>query len=369
MSFSLVVDPDSNTLLFMNQTKSRRLHPIWLRERTTADGAIDVGSFQRLYDPTALDADLTVTRLTPTHDGSEIVWSDGHTQRVDLHSIATELGWLRDPSRLPDPVAWATEPDPFPRFSWPNDDDDEARFGALDAFWTHGFVIFSGTPSSVGSLTELAGAFGPVRPTNFGELFDVFTKPNPVDLAYTPRMLTSHTDNPYRRPVPGIQFLHCIENHANGGESTLVDGLAAFHDFAWVDPEGHDALCNVPVTFRYHYGDQDLTSRSAILETDIDGTFVGIRNSDRLDFVDAVDPETLARFYSGRASLRALLNAPERRATFVLQKGDLLMMDNRRLLHGRLSFELQSGRRHLQGCYIEHDGPEMLWRKLSKRMS
>ena len=62
--------------------------------------------------------------------------------------------------------------------------------------------------------------------TNFGELFKVETKPNPSDLAYTDVALASHTDNPYRDPVPGIQYLHCLKNEVSGGLSTLVDGMA-----------------------------------------------------------------------------------------------------------------------------------------------
>lgn len=30
-------------------------------------------------------------------------------------------------------------------------------------------------------------------------------------------------------------------------------------------------------------------------------------------------------------------------------------MDNRRILHGRRAFEPSTGRRHLQGAYLEHE--------------
>jgi gamma-butyrobetaine dioxygenase len=35
--------------------------------------------------------------------------------------------------------------------------------------------------------------------------------------------------------------------------------------------------------------------------------------------------------------------------------GDLVMFDNRRVLHGRDSFDPQGGQRHLQGCYVDRD--------------
>ena len=338
------------------------LHPIWLRERTTEDGSVDAGSLQRLYDPTELDPGIATVDIASTEANSTITWSDGHVQLVDHRALAQELGWEPHALALPEATSWSREPEPFPRFDWP--DDDRALGAALDAFWVHGFVVFSGTPTTPGSLEQIAGRFGPVRPTNFGTLFDVFSKPNPEDLAYTPIELKAHTDNPYRRPVPSIQFLHCLVNDATGGESTLVDGLAAFDDFAELDPEGHEALTTTMVTYRYQFDDQFLIDRSPMLETDRNGNFIGIRNSDRLDFVDAVDPETLDVFYRARTGLRQLLNDPDRRARFLLGAGDVLMMNNRRLLHGRDSFQLTTGMRHLQGCYIELDGPDMLSRKL-----
>lgn len=367
MAFTLRIIPNSYRLSFEDDGRHHELHPLWLRERTTEAGHVDEGSLQRLFSPTAIDPDVHAVLVTNEGDETVVTWSDGHVQRVVHQSIATDLGWLADPIAPPAPTAWASEPEPFPRFRWPTTDDDIAE--VLSAFWRLGFAVLTDTPTTPGSLADLAGSFGIVRPTNFGKLFDVFSKPNPVDLAYTPRELTAHTDNPYRRPVPGIQFLHCLENDAEGGESTLVDGLAAFNDLKGFDPDGHEALCSIPVTYRYQYGEERLVDRSPILETDATGEFVGIRNSDRLDFVDAIDPEALDVFYAGRLGLRQILNDPTRRATFLLSKGDLMMMDNRRLLHGRLSYSLGSGSRHLQGCYIEHDGPDLLWRKLALQNS
>ncbi len=365
MSYTLSTNSDTRRLTFAGSGHSIDLHPIWLRERTTEDGTVDPGSLQRLYDPAELDSKLRASHITPTEGRSTITWTDGHVQTVSHCALAQELGWEEDALALPAAVGWAREPTPFPRHVWPEEGNDAALAAALDAFWTHGFVVFSDTPTEPGALQQIAGRFGPLRQTNFGLLFDVFTKPNPVDLAYTPMELKAHTDNPYRHPVPSIQFLHCLVNDATGGESTLVDGLAAFDDYASIDPEGHQALTNTMVTYRYQYGDERLEDRSPILETNKNGQFIGIRNSDRLDFVDAVDPDVLDVFYRARHGLRSLLNNPARRATFLLSPGDVMMMNNRRLLHGRNSFQITTGERHLQGCYIELDGPAMLRKRLA----
>lgn len=44
-----------------------------------------------------------------------------------------------------------------------------------------------------------------------------------------------------------------------------------------------------------------------------------------------------------------------------------MMFDNNRVLHGRTSFDPNEGLRHLQGCYIDHDGPRARYRVLTAR--
>ena len=92
-------------------------------------------------------------------------------------------------------------------------------------------MIFKKVPTQNNFIVNFANSIGSIRRTNFGEFFNVKSKPNPNDLAYTSLPLAPHTDNPYRNPVPCIQLLHCIENEVDGGLSTLVDGFTLKKDF------------------------------------------------------------------------------------------------------------------------------------------
>jgi hypothetical protein len=38
-----------------------------------------------------------------------------------------------------------------------------------------------------------------------------------------------------------------------------------------------------------------------------------------------------------------------------LEPGDAWVFDNRRMLHARTAFDPSTGRRHLQGCYVDRD--------------
>ena len=49
--------------------------------------------------------------------------------------------------------------------------------------------------------------------------------------------------------------------------------------------------------------------------------------------------------------------------------GDIMMMDNHRLLHGRTAYDTNEGKRFLQGCYIDHDSSEGKLRHLKRKFS
>ena len=56
---------------------------------------------------------------------------------------------------------------------------------------------------------------------------------------------------------------------------------------------------------------------------------------------------------------------PQTLVTLRLDAGETLCFDNRRILHGRTEFDPQSGRRHLQGCYVDRDMVESRARRLA----
>ena len=49
--------------------------------------------------------------------------------------------------------------------------------------------------------------------------------------------------------------------------------------------------------------------------------------------------------------------------------GDLLMMDNYRLLHGRTTYDANEGKRFLQGCYIDYDSTEGKLKHLKENLT
>jgi gamma-butyrobetaine dioxygenase len=197
-------------------------------------------------------------------------------------------------------------------------------------------------------------------------MFDVRTVPNSNDLAYRTVALGPHTDNPYREPVPGIQLLHCLVNETTGGWSTLVDALAVTDQLAAEDADALALLCSIPVTFRFRDGDTELVARRAVVAVDDTGAITGLHYSPRLDHLPLLPEAELVAYQAARRRLAELLDDPAFELRFLLRPGQVLVFSNDRVLHGRTAFDPQEGRRHLQGCYIDHDGPRSRYRVLSR---
>jgi gamma-butyrobetaine dioxygenase len=193
-------------------------------------------------------------------------------------------------------------------------------------------------------------------------VFEVKTKPNSNDLAYRAVALGPHTDNPYREPTPGIQLLHCLVNETSGGLSTLVDSLSCLDELEETNPEGFDLLCQIPVTFTFADKDTCIAQSRPIISTDSDGQTTGMHYSPRLDWLPLMDQKILKSYQKARFQLSKLLTDPKFELQFKLLPGECMMFDNNRVLHGRSVFDPNEGARHLQGCYIDKDGPESLYR-------
>jgi len=342
------------------------IHPLWLRERCTDPASMDATTGQRLQNPSDLDPCPGIESVRQSADGAlHVRFTDGASGAFTLARILAELPEAGD-ATLPAPAPWSAAQSAHGAFAWGDMADGAACRAALRAFLTDGYIILSGVPSTDGAVLQVGRHFGFPRETNFGTQFNVRSVPGASDLAYTSLALDPHTDNPYRQPVPGIQLLHCLTNETEGGLSTLVDGLAVAEELGRSAPDAFAILTRVLVRFHYRDDTTNLVAEAPILSLDAAGRFAAIHHSPRLDFVPLLPMEQLDRFYAARRLLDRMLRSDQFERRFRLGNGDLIMFDNQRLLHGRTGFDPQQGLRHLQGCYIDSDGPRSLYRVLSR---
>jgi len=368
-SLKLRIESPTQLVVESADGPSFAVHPIWLRERCRDAASMDLITEQRLQDPSDLDPDLHMTALTEPRPGRlHVRFSDGHEAEFDASEILSEAALPPGQHDCPDAILWTGTLERLPRADWQSAPSPKELAEWTEWFLQYGFIIFSGVPSEPRQVLTVANTFGFTRVTNFGELFDVRSTPNASDLAYTSVHLDAHTDNPYRSPVPGVQLLHCLANETSGGLSTLVDGFAVAEALRARDPEAFDILSRTPVRFRYRDPRTELVASAAPIEVDAVGRVRSIHFSPRLDFVPLAPPEVLGPYYRARRVFDHMLRAPEFEIRFLLDAGDLVMFDNCRLLHGRTGFDPREGLRHLQGCYIDIDGPRSLYRVLRRRI-
>ena len=82
-----------------------------------------------------------------------------------------------------------------------------------------------------------------------------------------------------------------------------------------------------------------------------------------------MNKEKLELYYSARKKISEFYNSDDYRIEFKLKSGDLLMMDNYRLLHGRTTYDSNEGNRFLQGCYIDYDSTEGKLKHLKRKLN
>jgi gamma-butyrobetaine dioxygenase len=327
----------SSRWLLDNCPCSRCLHPV-TRERTVT--LVD--------DPSREPESVTTDR----NGNITVDWGGGHVGVFPTSMLLPRLEADVEPAPLT----------PLIHMSHHDLGTDQGMRRWLSAMLANGAVIVEDTPNVTGEVIRLAERIGYARPTNFGTVFDVESRPDPNNSAYTAAGLDLHTDLPNWVSPPDFQFLHTLTNDAAGGDSMIADGVAVALLLRAIDPLAFDVLSTTPVPFRFHDDVDDIRCTAPIIELDGNGQPIAIRFN---NWIRDVDPMADERFYDSYLAFWQLLRDPGNVLTFRLQAGDTLCFDNRRILHGRTEFDPQSGRRHLQGCYLDRDMLESRLRRLS----
>ena len=276
-----------------------------------------------------------------------------------------DAGWLRHHSsfdderaRLEHPVRlWdASIASALPTVGYDEVMTTDAGLAAwLTAMVENGLVLLRGAPSRPGELLRIAQRVQTPRATNFGTVFDVMTVPNPNASADTPMGLEPHTDNANWERPPDFQLLFCVANAAEGGESTLVDGFRVAEELRDVDHEAFRLLATHPVGFRFHDETCDIRYAGPTIEADSGGRVVGIRFNNWLRTPFVLPQDVIEPMYRALRRFWELLRHPRFQLRLKLNGGEMIGFDNRRVLHGRLPFNPNSGLRHIQGCSLDRD--------------
>jgi gamma-butyrobetaine dioxygenase len=232
---------------------------------------------------------------------------------------------------------------------------DRGLYDWLSAWRKWGAALLRNAPPEEGRVLEIAARVGPLRPTNFGLHYDVVTMPNPNASAYTAMALEPHTDLANWQSPPDCQFLFCIANEAEGGMSVLVDGFSVAEKIRQDDPLSFELLSTREIEFRFHDQSCDIRRKAKMIDVNADGSIRSIRFNNWLRATFDLPAAEIEPMYSALKVMWRQMRNPDFYMRPRLEAGDMFILDNYRVLHGRDAFNSNTGRRHLQGCYVDRD--------------
>jgi len=298
-----------------------------------------------------------------------IDWAgEDHVTRMPMAQLDAYAEGKRraDPADLPRRAWYGDHYPDIARFTHAELLSDTAKVKDwLEAMIVEGISIVTEMPDTNEALTALVSVMGQVRPTFFGEYFDVKTYINPTNSAYTSAALELHTDTPAEEHAPGVQFLHMRANSVQGGLNLFGDGVAAANDFRAVDLEGFRLLSETDIPFFCEHDTYDMRSHQRVIELDEHGAVSGLTISQHmLDMMD-MPQKFLDDYYPAFVRFGKFLQSPRYIMHFTLKAGECIVFDNHRIVHGREAYSATSGERHLRGCYADRAEMRSTFRALA----
>ncbi|RXM33523.1 Gamma-butyrobetaine dioxygenase [Acipenser ruthenus] len=353
---------------------TRSLYPyVWLRDNCQCAHCFLHSAKARKLLLTDLDVTTRLERVTLTEPTKvSVVWPDQHTSEFDAE-------WLK--KRCFSQSARQKQQEELflnARHCWGSGlrvptasfeevvREDEAAFAWLHTLRRVGIVLLKGAPVEQGQVTRLSKRIGYHRLTFYGHTWQVQDKADANNVAYTSEKLSLHSDYPALHNPPGVfvvlrvvtvlflhclcavitvglfmslkftlflwrmqvQFLHCIKQAAEGGESEIVDGFHTANQLRKENPEAFRLLTSLRVDFTdtgADYCDFQVQSKNTIIDHTI---------------------------------IKRVIVKQKQKVTNGLYPTscDVVTFDNWRLLHGRRSYTSVPGHaRHLEGVYLDWD--------------
>lgn len=333
---------------------------MWLRENAPGAGGIDPVTRECELDPAHIDAHLSLGRIE-LDGGALDVTFEPERRKATFHP-----GWLRHVADqmhrpfavIPAPVPWtATDhKEPVTHDGPAVLGDDSALADALSDLARYGLIRLADSGTGPDTVAQIAGRIGAVRDSNFGLTWHVDVDISPISLANTGQRLAPHTDLPTREVPPGLQLLHCVENSVEGGWSTMADGLAIAEHLRVAEPSAFEALTTLEWVFFNRSPEHDHRWQGPVIDAGDGRIPYTYRAFHPVRAFPAMPAAEVSRAYAAMRLLSETAGSDRFQMRYPFGPGDLVIFDNRRVLHGREAFEPRPRtRRRLIGTYMDAD--------------
>mmetsp|Transcript_838 Transcript_838/g.3480 ORF Transcript_838/g.3480 Transcript_838/m.3480 type:complete len:235 (+) Transcript_838:971-1675(+) len=217
--------------------------------------------------------------------------------------------------------------------------------------------------------------YGEVWGTSLAEM-DMDAGLSVADSAYTQEALPLHTDMTYYMTPPGLQVFLMKKPAEIGGHSVFVDGLRVLellercrprslellseqvrHFVSYDDDQGWDLQAAAPVVSLFQHGGRRMLA--TLRHNDLDRLPLSWRHLPDSDGDTRM--KVHLELYLAHALLDRIVASPALRLVLPLQAGEMAVVANHRVMHGRTAFE---GSRDVIGCYLGADELHSRMRRL-----
>ncbi|KAH7086745.1 hypothetical protein FB567DRAFT_560617 [Paraphoma chrysanthemicola] len=360
---------------------------VFLRDSCSCPLCRDPHSKQKLFQTSDIPEDLEGSCKTVVDEKKgvsiEVEWSSDVKGYGPDHRTRHSIDWLRRALnteieirggvRHDDRVLWDRQ-----RITkdnkWIDYDDymsqDSTLFDALTHLNRYGLLFLRNVPDSEDSVVKLASRIGTLKDTFYGRTWDVRSKPQAENIAYTPQFLGLHMDLLYTSNPPHLQLLHSLRARCPGGESFFSDSFHAAHQLHRQSRMHFRTLCTFPVTYHYHHPTHHYHFTRPVFDlfptpkySDPNPTNLAIR---RVNWsppfqgpfearIGSSNDSSLRGFVAASKAYDELLSSEENLFEYRLEEGECVIFDNRRVLHARKAFDATQGERWLKGAYVDDD--------------
>jgi len=361
---------------------------IFLRDSCKCPRCVNPSSTQKNFETAAIPASIEgacqVTTELEDHDCVLIDWKNDIPDWPEGHQTALPLDFLRESLEANGKVK-PTVHDLSTRVLWENKTmfkdiefidynsymtDNKTLYKVLQILYTHGLVFLKNVPDTIKvdsslSISAVAERIGPIRNSFYGRTWDVRSIPDAKNVAYTHVFLGLHMDLCYMDLTPHLQLLHSMRARAPGGESMFSDSFYAAETIRRENPELFEALRTFGVTYSYfNDGMAYRQVRPTVELVDPEDTNSAIKLinwsppfqgpfSQNIGSQDG--GKALRAYHAAAQRFSELVNDPQNMYEYRMNEGDLVIFDNRRVLHARRAFEADKGERWLKGAYLDKD--------------
>jgi alpha-ketoglutarate-dependent taurine dioxygenase len=358
-----------------------------------SDQAAPIVQRKPYEDPAAIDP-LTVTPWTAQHFGSRhapdtsryfpsVPYNlySGEASSEEINSFISNIPVYQSQRRqIEEALASAKDAENLKR--------SLGLHRALSLLQRYGFVRIEGVPPTEKATEQVCKRIGPLMSTLYSfeqdkkitgdegkettlsrHMWRTEVLPDGGnDTAYTGIALPAHTDGCYMLDVPGLQVFHALKSDPErGGDSLLVDGLSVAEHLRKHHPDTFAFLCNYQLPYHHTDPEHILYAQHSVIQLDKNmGRVTGLRfnNDDRAPLVfggrdssaggSSTFPVPMPTVYQHLRRLIETMRMPQHELWMPLRPGTVLIFNNQRVMHGRASFSIKSGR-VLSGAYLAAD--------------